>query len=90
MPALLAILILGIFGTGISYVVNYTLIATEGPTTASVVTYLLPAVAVALGAVFLDEIAGYNLLGGVGLTLLGVALVQRSGRSESHGERAKA
>jgi drug/metabolite transporter (DMT)-like permease len=45
---LAAILVLGILGTGLAYVINYALIATEGPTAASVVTYLVPAVSVAL------------------------------------------
>jgi len=37
------------------YVINYALITTEGPTAASVVTYLVPAVSVALGVTFLGE-----------------------------------
>ncbi|MFN2496924.1 MAG: DMT family transporter [Pseudonocardiaceae bacterium] len=74
---LVAITVLGILGTGIAYVINYTLITTEGPTAASVVTYLVPAVSVALGASFLDEPAGWNLIAGVTLILVGVALVQR-------------
>jgi len=76
---LVAILALGVLGTGIAYVTNYALISTEGPTAASVVTYLVPAVSVALGAAFLSEPTGLNLLGGAVLILVGVALVQRSG-----------
>lgn len=49
-----AITVLGVLGTGIAYVINYAPITTEGPTAASVVTYLVPAVAVALGATFLS------------------------------------
>lgn len=74
---LLAILMLGIFGTGLAYVINYALIATEGPTAASVVTYLVPAVSGALGVTFLGEPIGPNLLTGAALILLGVALVRR-------------
>jgi len=74
---LIAITVLGVLGTGIAYVINYALITTEGPTAASVVTYLVPAVSVALGATFLSEPTGPNLLGGAALILLGVALVQR-------------
>ena len=72
-----AIIVLGVLGTGIAYVINYALITTEGPTAASVVTYLVPAVSVALGVTFLAEPFGLNLLGGAALILLGVALVQR-------------
>lgn len=73
---LVAVTVLGVLGTGIAYVINYALITTEGPTAASVVTYLVPAVSVALGATFLNEPTGPNLLGGAVLILLGVALVQ--------------
>ncbi|MGH4021736.1 MAG: DMT family transporter [Pseudonocardiaceae bacterium] len=75
-----AITVLGVLGTGVAYVINYTLITTEGPTAASVVTYLVPAVSVALGATFLSEPTGPNLLGGAVLILLGVALVQTTTR----------
>lgn len=74
---LLATLVLGILGTGVAYVINYALITTEGPTAASVVTYLVPAVSVGLGAAFLREPVGSNLLAGASLILLGVALVRR-------------
>ncbi len=74
----LAILVLGVLGTGVAYVINYALIATEGPTAASVVTYLVPAVAVALGVAFLGEPIGPDLLTGAGLVLFGVAIVRRS------------
>ncbi|MGH3978896.1 MAG: DMT family transporter [Pseudonocardiaceae bacterium] len=75
-----AITVLGVLGTGVAYVINYALITTEGPTAASVVTYLVPAVSVALGATFLSEPTGPNLLGGAVLILLGVALVQTTTR----------
>lgn len=74
---IVAILALGILGTGAAYVINYSLITTEGPTAASVVTYLVPVISVALGATFLAEPTGPSLLGGGALILLGVALVQR-------------
>jgi drug/metabolite transporter (DMT)-like permease len=77
-----AILILGILGTGAAYVINYALITTEGPTAASVVTYLVPAVSVELGVVFLSERADLNLLAGTTLILIGVALVQRRRKSK--------
>jgi len=72
-----AITVLGVLGTGIAYVINYALITTEGPTAASVVTYLVPAVSVALGAALLSEPTGPNLISGAALILVGVALVQR-------------
>lgn len=77
---LLAILVLGVLGTGAAYVINYALIATEGPTSASVVTYLVPVVAVTLGLAVLREPIGLHLLVGTALVLLGVALVQNRPR----------
>lgn len=74
--AIAAVVILGVLGTGLALVINYTLITTEGPTTASVVTYLLPAVAVALGVAILGEPAGWSLPIGGALILLGVALAR--------------
>ncbi|MDQ4021094.1 MAG: DMT family transporter [Actinomycetota bacterium] len=75
--ALIAVLILGAIGTGVALVINFTLIGTEGPTAASVVTYLVPAVALALGILILDEPARLALPVGALLILIGVALVRR-------------
>ncbi len=72
-----ALLTLGVLGTGAAYVLNYRLIADEGATRASVVTYLLPVVSVSLGWAVLGEAAGWTLLSGGALVLAGVALVQR-------------
>jgi drug/metabolite transporter (DMT)-like permease len=75
--AVAAVLILGLLGTGVAYVLNFAIIAREGPTAASVVTYLVPAVAVVLGIIVLSEPARWTLGGGLALVLLGVALVRR-------------
>jgi drug/metabolite transporter (DMT)-like permease len=69
-----AVLVLGIAGTGAAYVVNYQLIADEGATAASVVTYLIPVVAVVLGAAFLAEPVTATLALGAITILAGVAL----------------
>ena len=75
--ALIAVLILGAIGTGVALVINFTLIGTEGPTAASVVTYLIPAVALALGILILGEPARLTLPLGALIILIGVALVRR-------------
>jgi drug/metabolite transporter (DMT)-like permease len=75
--AVLAVLILGVVGTGLAYVLNYALVASAGPTTASLVAYLIPVVAVALGVLILgDQLPPFAGLGAA-LVLLGVALVRR-------------
>ncbi|MDQ3896808.1 MAG: DMT family transporter, partial [Actinomycetota bacterium] len=72
---LLAISLLGVFGTGIAYVLNYRSIAELGPTVASVVTYLVPVVAVVVGVAFLDEPFELRLLVGGALTVAGIVLL---------------
>ncbi len=75
---IVAILILGIAGTGPALIINFTLIATEGHIAASVVTYLMPAVALTLGITVLGEPARWTLPIGAVLILAGVALVRRA------------
>ncbi len=76
-----AVLVLGVAGTGIALIINFQLIATEGPTAASVVTYLVPAVALLLGVVVLSEPASVALPVGALLVLAGVALTRARSRT---------
>ena len=71
----LAVVLLGVLGTGVAYVLNYRSIAEMGSTRASVVTYLVPVVAVAVGVLFLDERFELRLVGGGALIILGIALL---------------
>ncbi len=71
----LAILLLGTMGTGVAYVLNYRVVADLGPTRASLVTYIIPVVAVVLGIVVLDEPFEWRLVIGGVLTVLGIAAV---------------
>lgn len=83
--AIAAVLILGVIGTGVALIINFQLIATEGATAASVVTYLVPAVALLLGVLVLDEPASLALpIGGV-LILAGVALTRTHSRNDRRG-----
>jgi drug/metabolite transporter (DMT)-like permease len=81
----LAVVILGVVGTGYAYVLSYRVVADLGPTTASLVTYLIPVVAVAVGVALLDEVFHLRVLAGGALIVAGIALVHgrlplRSGR----------
>ncbi|MFR9731469.1 DMT family transporter [Saccharopolyspora sp. MS10] len=78
---LLAVAVLGVFGTGVGFALNYRLIADEGPTAASTVTYLMPVVSVLLGTLVLDERLGWRVLLGMALVLAGVALNRRRAAS---------
>ncbi|MEU0412609.1 DMT family transporter [Streptomyces griseorubiginosus] len=80
LTALGAVTALGILGTGVTFYLNYRLIADEGPVTAATVGYLLPVVSVTLGAVLLDERVGLRVLTGMGIVLAGVALTQSGAR----------
>jgi len=51
----LAMLALGILGSGIAYIWNFSIIAAAGSSIASSVTYLTPVVAIIVGWVFLGE-----------------------------------
>ena len=68
-----AIVLLGVLGTGAAYVLSYRLVADLGPTRASLVTYLIPIVAVTVGVLFLDEDFSLRLVAGGLLTILGIA-----------------
>ena len=74
--AVAALAVLGILGTGIAYILNYRLITDEG-TTASVVTYLLPIVAVILGAAILGDHITAQIIAGMLIVLTGVAITRR-------------
>ncbi len=72
---IVAVGILGVVGTGLAYVLNYQSIAELGPTRASVVTQLVPVVAVVVGVAFLGEAFHLRLVAGAALTLAGLALL---------------
>ena len=85
-----AILLLGVVGTGVAYVLNFRIIAELGATRASLVTYIIPIVAVAVGIVVLDEPFGWRIVAGGGLIIAGVFLVNSSGGVRRRGAIAVA
>jgi drug/metabolite transporter (DMT)-like permease len=72
--AVAAVVTLGIFGTGLAYLLYFRLIASAGATRAVLVTYLVPAFALVYGAVFLDEQVTLIALTGLALILGGTTL----------------
>lgn len=72
--ALASVAVLGVIGTALAYLLNFALIASAGAGYTSLVTYLIPPIALGYGAVFLGESAGLTALGGLALILAGVAL----------------
>ena len=75
--ASLAVLVLGVVGTALAFVIFYKLIAETGAGRASLVSYLAPGVALFYGALLLDEEITLASIGGLALILGGVALASR-------------
>jgi drug/metabolite transporter (DMT)-like permease len=69
-----SVVALGIPGTALAYLLFFGLIVGAGAAYASLVTYLIPPIALAYGAVFLGERFGVAAFGGLALVLGGVAL----------------
>jgi drug/metabolite transporter (DMT)-like permease len=69
--ALAAIVVLGIVCSALAFVVFFALIVEAGPTRATVVTYLNPAVAVVLGVLVLGETITAASIAGLALILAG-------------------
>jgi drug/metabolite transporter (DMT)-like permease len=75
MPVL-AMVALGVFGSGFAYIWNFKVMALAGSAIASSVTYLTPVVAVIVGVIFLQEsIYWYEPVGAL-IVLLGAAIGQ--------------
>ena len=69
-----SVAVLGVIGTALAYLLFFTIIARAGAAYASLVTYLVPPVALAYGALFLGEHFGAVAFGGLALIFAGVAL----------------
>jgi drug/metabolite transporter (DMT)-like permease len=69
-----SVVALGIPGTALAYLLFFGLITGAGAAYASLVTYLIPPIALAYGAIFLGERFGASAFGGLALILAGVAL----------------
>jgi len=78
--AVVAMLILGIFGTGMARTLFAILIARAGAPRAAVVSYLVPVVAVILGVAFRDEPVGAVELFGLGLIIASAWFISRADR----------
>ncbi len=73
---ILAMIALGVFGSGFAYIWNFKVMALAGSAIASSVTYLTPVVAVLVGIIFLQEsIYWYEPVGAL-IVLFGAAIGQ--------------
>jgi drug/metabolite transporter (DMT)-like permease len=72
--AWVALALLAVLCTGVAYILYFRLIAHTGPTNASAVTFLIPAVAALFGWLFLDEAITLSMVIGAAVILVGTAL----------------
>jgi drug/metabolite transporter (DMT)-like permease len=73
----LAMLTLGILGSGFAYIWNFKIMEAAGSAIASTVTYVTPVIAVIVGIIFLGEgVTWYEPVGGA-IVLLGAAISQQ-------------
>jgi drug/metabolite transporter (DMT)-like permease len=72
----LAMVVLGVFGSGFAYIWNFTIMRAAGSAIASSVTYVTPLVAVLVGFIFLSEIPHWYEPVGAVIVLLGAAIAQ--------------
>jgi drug/metabolite transporter (DMT)-like permease len=89
--AILAIVWLGLLGSGAAYLVFFRLLGRWGATRTSLVAYLLPVFGIVLGAVVLSEEVDAGLVVGTALVIGGIALVNaRWGSRPLFGQGARA
>lgn len=74
--AVLGMLALGIFGSGVAYIWNFRIVEIAGSAIASSVTYLTPVVAVIVGWLFLGEKISWKEPTGALVVVFGAALAQ--------------
>ncbi|MFF3906110.1 DMT family transporter [Streptomyces sp. NPDC001848] len=82
-PPLLAIAALGALGTGVAMLLQYGMVAEVGPTTAQMVTYFVPVVAIAAGVAVLGESLTWSTPVGAVIVLAGAALTQSRPKAET-------
>jgi drug/metabolite transporter (DMT)-like permease len=84
---LLAILALGIVGTGLAYMLQFDVVRGAGATVSTTVTYLIPVVSVVLGVVVLDEHLAWPQLLGAAIVLVSAVVIGLPARREPRAKR---
>jgi drug/metabolite transporter (DMT)-like permease len=75
--SLAAVAVLGAAGTGVAFVLMGRLVSRVGSTRAAFATYLIPVVAMILGAIFRDEVVRGTSVLGIALVIGGAILASR-------------
>jgi drug/metabolite transporter (DMT)-like permease len=75
---LVTVITLGLLNTCFAYMIFYTIIRVLGAARTSMVTYVVPAIGLILGAIFLNEVIDLRLLLGAALIMGGIGIVNLS------------
>ena len=75
--AVLSVLALGAAGTGVAYILNYTIVRDAGAIVASTVTYVIPIFSTVAGVALLGERLTAGNVVGAPLIVAGAALAQQ-------------
>ena len=87
--AILAVVWLGVFGSGAAYLLNFRLLSRIGATRTSILAYFLPIIGIVSGALMFQEHIDPLVLVGTSLVLAGIALVNgRFLQRQLYGRRA--
>jgi len=78
----IALLFLGVLGSGLAFVMSYYLLHEIGPTRTSMVTYLFPLGGVLLGVVLLDEQLSWQLVAGAVLIILSLIVANMQSQKQ--------
>jgi drug/metabolite transporter (DMT)-like permease len=78
-PAI-AVVVLGVVGTGIAFAIMGTLVGRVGSTRASFITYLIPVVSLGLGVAFRDDTVAPLALVGIAFVVGGAFLASRAAK----------
>lgn len=81
----LAVVVLGVVGTGLAQGMQYDVVRAAGPTVATSVTYLIPVVSVLLGVLVLGERLDAWVLAGAAVVLGASVLIGRASRTRPAG-----
>jgi drug/metabolite transporter (DMT)-like permease len=69
-----SVMMLGVGGSAIAYLLYFAIMIGAGATSAILVTYLVPAMALGYGAIFLGEPVAALAVAGLALVLVGTAM----------------
>jgi drug/metabolite transporter (DMT)-like permease len=85
--AIVAVIWLGLLGSGVAYLCYFTLLQHWGATRTSMVAYLLPVVGILLGALVMGDPVTLNRLAGTAMVIAGIAIVNSGAAVRSYQNR---